>query len=137
MTLEKIRRRDGEVIPFDRKRIEHAIELACDAIGQTDKSFIPTVTDAVITDLDRVFGEIFVNRVPTVEDVQDIVERELVKANHFELAKAYILYRQDRKKEREEKHERLVREFEEKTLKVTKADGSKEYFDVKKNSSCF
>lgn len=132
MTLEKIRRRDGEVIPFDRKRIEHAIELACDAIGQTDKSFIPTVTDAVITDLDRVFGEIFVNRVPTVEDVQDIVERELVKANHFELAKAYILYRQDRKKEREEKHERLVREFEEKTLKVTKADGSKEYFDVKK-----
>ncbi len=132
MTLEKIRRRDGEVIPFDRKRIEHAIELACDAIGQTDKSFIPTVTDAVINDLDRVFGEIFVNRVPTVEDVQDIVERELVKANHFELAKAYILYRQERKKEREEKHERLVREFEEKTLKVIKADGSKEYFDVKK-----
>ena len=132
MTLEKIRRRDGEVIPFDRKRIEHAIELACDAIGQTDKSFIPTVTDAVISDLDRVFGEIFVNRVPTVEDVQDIVERELVKANHFELAKAYILYRQERKKEREEKHERLVREFEEKTLKVIKADGSKEYFDIKK-----
>lgn len=132
MTLEKIRRRDGEVIPFDRKRIEHAIELACDAIGQTDKSFIPTVTDAVINDLDRVFGEIFVNRVPTVEDVQDIVERELVKANHFELAKAYILYRQERKKEREEKHERLVREFEEKTLKVIKADGSKEYFDIKK-----
>ena len=137
MTLEKVRRRDGEVIPFDRKRIEHAIELACDAIGQTDKSFIPTVTDAVITDLDRVFGEIFVNRVPTVEDVQDIVERELVKANHFELAKAYILYRQERKKEREEKHERLVREFEEKTLKVTKADGSKEYFDVKKIRAVF
>lgn len=132
MTLEKVRRRDGEIIPFDRKRIEHAIELACDAIGQTDKSFIPTVTDAVLTDLDRVFGEIFVNRIPTVEDVQDIVERELVKANHFELAKAYILYRQERKREREEKHERLVREFEEKTLKVTKADGSKEYFDIKK-----
>lgn len=132
MTLEKVRRRDGEIIPFDRKRIENAIELACDAIGQTDKSFIPTVTDAVITDLDRVFGEIFVNRIPTVEDVQDIVERELVKANHFELAKAYIIYRQERKKEREEKHERLVREFEEKTLKVTKADGSKEYFDIKK-----
>lgn len=137
MTLEKIRRRDGEIIPFDRKRIERAIELACDAIGQTDKAFIPTVTDAVIADLDRVFGEIFVNRVPTVEDVQDIVERELVKANHFELAKAYILYREERKQEREEKHERLVREFEEKTLKVTKADGSKEYFDVKKIRTVF
>lgn len=137
MTLEKIRRRDGEVIPFDRKRIEQAIELACDAIAITDKSFIPTVTDAVIADLDRVYGEIFVNRVPTVEDVQDIVERELVKANHFELAKAYILYRQERKKEREEKHERLVREFEEKTLKVTKSNGSKEYFDVNKLKAVF
>ncbi len=137
MTLEKIRRRDGEIIPFDRKRIEHAIELACDAIAVTDKSFIPAVTDAVITDLDRVYGEIFVNRVPTVEDVQDIVERELVKANHFELAKAYILYRQERKIEREEKHERLVREFEEKTLKVTKSNGSKEYFNVKKIKAVF
>lgn len=137
MTLEKIRRRDGEIIPFDRKRIEQAIELACDAIAITDKTFIPTVTDAVITDLDRVYGEIFVNRVPTVEDVQDIVERELVKANHFELAKAYILYRQERKQEREEKHERLVREFEEKTLKVTKSNGSKEYFDVNKLKAVF
>ncbi len=137
MTLEKIRRRDGEIIPFDRKRIEHAIELACDAIAITDKSFIPDITDAVIVDLDRVYGEIFVNRVPTVEDVQDIVERELVKANHFELAKAYILYREERKKEREEKHERLVREFEEKTLKVTKADGSKEYFDIRKIRTVF
>jgi ribonucleoside-diphosphate reductase alpha chain len=137
MTLEKIRRRDGEIIPFDRKRIEHAIELACDAIAVTDKNFIPTVTDAVIADLDRVYGEIFVNRVPTVEDVQDIVERELVKANYFELAKAYILYRQERKKEREEKHERLVREFNEKTLKVTKSNGSKEYFDIKKIKAVF
>lgn len=132
MAVEKIRRRDGEVIPFDRTRIERAIELACDAIGVTDKAFIPTVTDEAIKDLERVFSEIFVNRLPTVEDVQDIVERALVKANQFELAKAYILYRQERKNEREERHERLVREFEEKTLKVTKADGSKEPFDMKK-----
>lgn len=135
--VEKIRRRDGEIIPFDRKRIERAIELACDAIGMTDKSFIPTVTDAVIADIERVYSEIFVNRLPTVEDIQDIVERELVKANYFDLAKAYILYREERKKEREEKHERLVREFEEKTLKVTKSDGSKEYFDIKKIRTVF
>ncbi|TXH07195.1 MAG: ribonucleoside-diphosphate reductase subunit alpha [Candidatus Moraniibacteriota bacterium] len=132
MTVEKIRRRDGEIIPFDRKRIERAIELACDSIGMTDKSFIPTVTDEVVKDLNNIYGEIFVNRVPTVEDIQDIVERELVRANHFDLAKSYIIYREGRRKERAERHERLVREFEEKTLKVTKADGSKERFDVNK-----
>lgn len=132
MTVEKIRRRDGEIIPFDRTRIERAIELACDAIGMTDKSFIPAVTDEVVKDLNNIYGEIFVNRVPTVEDIQDIVERELVKANYFDLAKSYIIYREERRKERAERHERLVREFEEKTLKVTKADGSKERFDVNK-----
>lgn len=132
MTVEKIRRRDGEIIPFDRSRIERAIELACDAIGMTDKSFIPAVTDEVVKDLNNIYGEIFVNRVPTVEDIQDIVERELVKANYFDLAKSYIIYREERRKERAERHERLVREFEEKTLKVTKADGSKERFDVNK-----
>jgi len=132
MPIEKIRRRDGEIIPFDRKRIERAIELACDAIAVTDKAFIPDLTDEVIKDVERVYSEIFVHRVPTVEDIQDIVERELVKSNRFDLAKTYILYREERKKEREERHERLVREFEEKTLKVTKADESKEYFDIKK-----
>jgi ribonucleoside-diphosphate reductase alpha chain len=132
MPIEKIRRRDGEVIPFDRRRIERAIELACDAVAVTDKAFIPELTDEVIKDVERVYSEIFVHRVPTVEDIQDIVERELVKSNRFDLAKTYILYREERKKEREERHERLVREFEEKTLKVTKSDESKEYFDVKK-----
>jgi len=132
MPIEKIRRRDGEIIPFDRQRIERAIELACDAIAVTDKAFIPVLTDEVIRDVERVYSEIFVHRVPTVEDIQDIVERQLVKSNRFDLAKTYILYREERKKEREERHERLVREFEEKTLKVIKSDTSKEYFDIKK-----
>jgi anaerobic ribonucleoside-triphosphate reductase len=78
MPIEKIRRRDGEIIPFDRQRIERAVELACDAIGVTDKAFIPELTDEVIKDVERVYSEIFVHRVPTVEDIQDIVERELV-----------------------------------------------------------
>lgn len=120
--------------PVDRKRIERAIELACDSIrDDRSKSLIPTVTDEVVKDLNNIYGEIFVNRVPTVEDIQDIVERELVRANHApDLAKSYIIYREGRRKERAERHERLVREFEEKTLKVTKADGSKERFDVNK-----
>lgn len=137
MTVEKIRRRDGEIIPFERARIERAIELACDSIGMTDKSFIPSVTDEVVKDLNSIYGEIFVNRIPTVEDVQDIVERELVKANYFDLAKSYIIYREERRRERAERHERLVREFEERTLKVTKADGSKERFDINKLRAVF
>jgi hypothetical protein len=48
------------------------------------------------------------------------------------VAKAYILYRERRTEEREEKKEQLVREFEKHTLKVTKSNGTKETFDIKK-----
>ncbi len=137
MALDKIIRRDGEITPFNRARIENAIELACDAIGEADKTFIPELTDKIVADVEHVYTEIFVNRTPTVEDVQDIVEQNLVKTNRFELAKSYILYREKKKQEREERMEQLVDEFEKNTLQVTKTDGSKERFDVKKLRTVF
>lgn len=97
MSLEKIRKRNGDITEFDRARIEEAIELACNATGETEKSFIPVVTDFIVKDLEHVYSEIFINRIPGVEDVQDIVERNLVKFNKFEVAKQYIIYRAERK----------------------------------------
>lgn len=132
MAIDKVRRRDGELIPFDRSRIETAIRLACDATGETDQTFIPALVDDIVRDVTHVYTEIFVNRVPSVEDIQDIVERNLVKANRFELAKSYIIYRAKRRDERDEKQSQLVKEFEENQLTVTKKDGTKEVFDVTK-----
>ena len=132
MAIKKILRRDGELAPFNRSRIENAIALACDAIGETDKSFIPELTDLIVADIEHVYTEIFVNRTPSVEDIQDIVEQNLVKTNRFELAKSYIIYRENRKREREDRMEKLVDEFEKNTLQVTKSNGSKERFDIKK-----
>jgi ribonucleoside-diphosphate reductase alpha chain len=132
MAIDKVRRRDGELIPFDRSRIETAIRLACDATGETDQAFIPVLVDDIVRDIEHVYTEIFVHRVPSVEDIQDIVERNLVKANRFELAKSYIIYRAKRRDERGEKQLQLVKEFEENQLTVTKKDGTKEVFDVTK-----
>ncbi len=132
MSVSEVKKRNGEVVPFDRERIERAIEKAFDAVSDTNKDIIPVVTDFVIKDVDHVFDEIFVNRVPGVEDIQDIVERNLVKFNKYEVAKHYILYREKRKEERAEKQEKLVKKFEKNALKVTKADGSKEVFDIEK-----
>lgn len=137
MAFDKVRRRDGELVPFDRKRIEEAIGAACDAIGETDQTFIPELTDEIVKDITHVYSEIFVNRVPNVEDIQDIVERNLVKTNRFELAKAYILYREKRREERSERQQKLVEEFEKNQLLVTKKDGTKEAFDVKKLEKVF
>jgi ribonucleoside-diphosphate reductase alpha chain len=137
MALQKIRRRDGEIVDFDRVRIEQAILLACNAVGEPDKTFIPVVTDFVVKDLEHVYGEIFVSRLPSVEDVQDIVERNLMKFQKFEVAKEYIIYRAERKEERAEAHEKLVKKFEKNNLKVTKSNGSKEDFNLDKIEKLF
>lgn len=64
MALTQVRRRDGEITDFDRTRIEKAISSAVDEIGETDKSFITVITDFIIKDLEHVYGEVFVNRLP-------------------------------------------------------------------------
>lgn len=126
--ITKVRKRNGEVVPFDRSRIERAISLAFDAVGDTDKQFIEQITDSVLYHIEHAHDI----ETPTVEDIQDMVERALVKVNKYEVAKAYILYRAKRSEEREEKHEKLVQQLETQSLRVTKANGSKEKFDLTK-----
>jgi ribonucleoside-diphosphate reductase alpha chain len=130
--ITKVRKRNGEVVPFDRSRIELAINMAFDAVGDPDKQFIEQITDSVLYHLEHSHDAETAGHVPTVEHIQDMVERTLVKVNKYEVAKAYILYREKRREEREEKHEKLVRQFETQSLKVTKADGKKEKFDLAK-----
>jgi anaerobic ribonucleoside-triphosphate reductase len=137
MPLSTIRRRNGELTEFDRSRIEDAILAASNAVNEADKSFIPVVTDFIVKDLDHVYGEIFTNRIPSVEDVQDIVERNLMKFNKFEVAKQYIIYRASKQEERVEAHEKLVKKFEKNGFKVTKANGNKEEFDFEKIEKMF
>ncbi len=137
MTLNQIRRRDGELVPFDRSRIEMAINLACDATAETEKEFIPSMTDDVIADLILSCGSGSESHVPSVEKIQDLVEKHLMKEGKYEIAKAYILYREKQQEKREEKKEKLVEQFEQHSLKVTKANGSKELFDMKKIKAVF
>ena len=137
MPLTQVRKRNGDVVPFDRSRIEEAILAAATAVGETDKSFVPVVTDFIIKDIDHVYSEIFINRVPSVEDIWDIVERNLMKFQKFETAKQYIIYRADRQEERAEAQEKLIKKFEKNTMKVTKSDGRKEDFDLGKIEKMF
>ena len=132
MTLDQIKRRDGEVVTFDRSRIETAITLACDATGETEKAFIPAMTDTIIDDLVLSCGTGGESHIPSVEKIQDLVEKHLMKEGKYEIAKAYILYREKQNERRDERKEKLLEQFEHHSMKVTKADGTKELFDLKK-----
>lgn len=97
MSIEFITKRNGEVVPFSRDRIERAIEKAYTAtLGSSNSKVIASIVDAVLINVEVTFAD----RIPHVEEIQNIVERELVNKGHFDVARAYILYREERNKER-------------------------------------
>ncbi len=127
MTLDSIRKRNNELVPFDRTRIENAIEQACVAIGYNEIAFIPQITSEIILALQNRFGG--TEYVPSVEDIQDSVELHLMRSGRYEVAKEYITYRQKRT---EERNEIVEEKIEKQELKVQKRDGRVETFDMGK-----
>jgi len=96
--IKLIRKRDGRLQDFQPERISSAIEKAFDATGgEIEKA--DDVSRRVVTLVNLMFFKR--NRVPTVEEIQDLVENKLIELDHAEAAKAYILYRDQRSKLRE------------------------------------
>lgn len=101
MSIENIKKRSGELVPFDREKIFQAIYKCLEQVEDTNllenAEKIAKKVDKRIVKFVKEHGKEFI---PNVEDVQDYVEFELMKAGLFEAAKAYILYREERNKER-------------------------------------
>jgi anaerobic ribonucleoside-triphosphate reductase len=101
-TAAQIRKRDGRIVPFDRERIVNAIFKAARAVGQEDaRAVAEHLTDEVVALLSRDFFA--QDRIPSVEEIQDLVEAALIENGYVRMAKAYILYRQQRAQLRETK----------------------------------
>ena len=99
MAILRIVKRTGDIVSFDRGRIEGAVTKAIRAAGgHVEASRVDAIVDGVVADAEARFGE----APPTVEHVQDLVEKALVREGLYEVAKAYILYRADRQRERDQ-----------------------------------
>jgi len=99
MPVEKVMKRDGRIVPFDRERIKWAIKRAMLEVGVRDEKLLNRVVRRVV----RRINELYDGQVPNIENIQDIVELELMRAGLFDVAKAYILYRKKKAEIREEK----------------------------------
>lgn len=88
--IEKIVKRDGRVVPFDKNKITEAIWKAAQAVGGKDRSRAEFLANEVVKLLEK---QLKPGEIPTVEQVQDLVEKVLVEHGHYKTAKAYILYR--------------------------------------------
>jgi len=98
--IKFVRKRDGRLEPFDPTKIEAAIFSAAKAVGGEDVEKSREITRQAISFLEVLYKG---DRVPTVENVQDLVEKILIENGHAKTAKAYILYREQHAKLRETK----------------------------------
>jgi len=97
--IDKIIKRDGRVVPFDKEKITFAILRAAVSVGGRDRDIAEGVAAQVVGILNKRFEEAGASAQtappdhPTVEEVQDAVEKVLIENGHARTAKAYILYR--------------------------------------------
>jgi ribonucleoside-diphosphate reductase alpha chain len=91
--IKKIRKRDGRVVDFNPEKIAEAIWKAAKAVGGKDRALSVRLAEQVVETLER---QLKPGEIPTVEQVQDLVEKTLIERGHARTAKAYILYRQKR-----------------------------------------
>jgi len=125
--IEVIKKRNGQTAEFDRGRIERAMEKAFVATNTGhDNDLLVFIVDNIIRKLEQKFAD----RVPGVEDIQDIVEEKLVEKGFLDVARAYIVYRRERAKIREKRQKEILKRIEKSDLQVEKRDGSLAIFDI-------
>ncbi len=129
MPFEQIKKRNGSVVPYDKQRIADAILRASLSVdGEVDVEQTLALAEVVTSNL----AAIFEDRMPDVETIQDLVERELMRQSFFQTARSYILYREAHKKQREASQSVQAAKLEKSALKVTQKDGSTENFNADK-----
>jgi uridine kinase len=105
--LTHVIKRTGAVVPFNPERITNAIYRAAVAVGGRDRSIAEGLTQQVVEILEDTTPP---GKHPAVEEIQDVVEKVLIENGHARVAKAYILYREERARQRREKAGRGYRE---------------------------
>ncbi len=129
MIIKNIKKRNGDIVAFELSKIASAIQKAFMAIrGTIEELKLKEITDLVSAELEKRFD----GKVPGVEDVQDVVERAIMQAGFFDVARAYIVYRYEHTKIREKKKEEVLQKIEKKELFVTKRSGKSEKFNPEK-----
>ncbi len=112
--ITKIIKRDGREVPFNLEKIANAIFRAAQAVGGSDYDEAMTLAIEVSERIEEEFSP--AGEYPSVEDIQDMVERVLVKHGHARTAKEFILYRAERNKIRE-MNTGLMKTYEDLTFK--------------------
>jgi len=107
--LKYVIKRSGAKVPFTPQRITNAIYRAAVAVGGRNREIAEQLTEQVIQTLEKNLQQ---DHIPTVEEIQDAVEETLIENGHSKVAKAYILYRDERARMRSQRELESIRPSE-------------------------
>ena len=93
VSIQNVSKRDGTLAPFDAWKIYNAILKAGTTTGELSEKQARNLTEKVLLEISIAYDE---KEVVSIEEIQDLVEKVLIKENFFKTAKAYILYREKR-----------------------------------------
>lgn len=132
MTLvQKIKKRNGTIADYSSDKISTAVQKAfLDVLGEPHTEESKTIADRVSAEVESLYGNSA--NVPSVEEIQDLVEKALMEMGYFSVAKSYIIYRYEHSKIRAEEQKEVAKKIEERGLLIEKKDGSREIFSIDK-----
>ena len=95
--IKQVIKRNGAIVDFSPQRISNAIYRAAVAVGGRDKATADALAQQVVTLLE---ANTALGQIPSVEEIQDLVEKVLIENGHAKVAKEYIIYREARSRKR-------------------------------------
>ena len=113
--IKQIIKRDGRTVDFDISKISDAIYKAAEVLGGQDRD----TSNYLARQVELYLVEVLHNEIPTVEQIQDAVEKVLIENGHARTAKEFILYRAERTRVRD-MNTRLMKTYEDLTFKDAK-----------------
>lgn len=102
MKFTSVRKREGQIVPFDQSRITQAVFKAMEAAGEGEAEDAQAVSDRILKELAKQYPD---KTALNIEEIQDVVETTLILMEYAKTAKAYILYRRERAALREKRKE--------------------------------
>lgn len=123
--MTQVKKRSGEIVDFNAEKITSAMRKAFLSLNvPVSEDTLREMTQSVVAHIEREF----IDKVPSVEHVQDRVELTLMKGGYLSVAKAYIIYRYEHTKKREVEKQELVEKIDEEGLHITTRSGATERY---------
>lgn len=127
--MKQVKKRNGTIVDFDAKKITNAMK---NAFAAMDVAITEDKLGSMTREIVREIEERYAETIPSVENIQDIVEVKIMSEGYLTVAKHYIVYRYEHTKIREEKKQEVLEKIEESGLMIRTRSGARESFSENK-----